>query len=180
MIVAAAICTASFSWARYTKSDPTGLKAGLSTFGYVGQQPTGRTDPLGLIEWRGGAFTLGAQYYAGEMYQLTSECVNGKQAFVNVKAVGAGAGYGWSVSGSNVTFEDGLSDVNPYVFNGLYSKTGFGFSLGMGGQCQRINLGGAWSTWGCGVQGGIDYSAGFTYGTSYVTSAVVWDCACKK
>jgi len=165
---------------RYSESDPIGLRGGVNTFGYVRQQPIRSTDPRGLVEWNGGSFTLGAMLYAGEMYQLTSECVNGKQAFVEVKAVGGGLGFGWSVAGSNSTFQDGLSHVNPHVFNGAYSKTGFGAALGIGGQCQRVNLGGAWSEWGCGVQGGIDYSVGFTYGTSYVTFAKVSDCGCRK
>ena len=36
---------------RYAQSDPMGLRAGLSTFGYVGGNPVGSVDKYGLLRW---------------------------------------------------------------------------------------------------------------------------------
>ncbi len=53
---------------RYVESDRIGLRGGISTFGYVGGQPTAYSDPAGRCPWCiagaiiGGGLDLAAQY----------------------------------------------------------------------------------------------------------------------
>jgi RHS repeat-associated protein len=154
------------STGRYTQSDPIGLRGGLNTFGYVNSMPLAATDPKGLVKWEGTVFTLGARVFAGEIYSLISECVNGRRARVEVRAVGSGPGAGATVGGSFASFDDSQRDIDPNVFNGVYGKTGAGLSLGIGYQCGRTQLGLAVSAFSCGVQGGLDYSIGTAWGVS--------------
>jgi hypothetical protein len=78
-----------------------------------------------------------------------------------------------------VSFEDANRLIDPFVFNGLYTKTGAGVGLGMGYQCQRANLGSAWFPLSCGVSGGLDFSVGFVYGLAYVSSVWCEECGCE-
>jgi RHS repeat-associated protein len=38
-------------WGRYTQADPIGIGGGLNLYGYVGGNPLGNIDPLGLVTW---------------------------------------------------------------------------------------------------------------------------------
>jgi len=44
---------------RYIQSDPVGLLAGLTTFGYVSAKPLTLRDPFGLVKWTGPGFSGG-------------------------------------------------------------------------------------------------------------------------
>jgi uncharacterized protein RhaS with RHS repeats len=98
---------------RYVESDPSGLKGGINTYAYVGNEPVQSVDPRGLITWAGTYFSAGAGARWGAadhfIFMLTSQCVNNQQMIVRVSATGAGLGAGvsWSLTGSSVSFEDG-------------------------------------------------------------------------
>lgn len=81
-----------------------------------------------------------------EIYTLdTVGCINGKYGHVRIHASGValGAGIPVSISGGSVEFEDGLSEIDPYIFEGIYMKVGYGMALGGGIGGGIVRLGGA-------------------------------------
>lgn len=173
---------------RYVESDPMGLEAGLNTYAYVSGNPLANIDPLGLIQWNGTAFSMGGIVGGGVMfdiYTLFSECINGKRAYVRVHASGPAVGFGLALTGGggSITFEDGLSDVNPDVFNGEYKKVAYGAALGGGVGGGIVQLGSAYSSLSGLVPalvGGIDLSVAGTAGRAWVVDKKIIDCACGK
>lgn len=66
---------------KYVESDPMGLKAGINTYGYVGQQPTMRIDPTGLVDCPAGTrrapgqdFCVEDPNYTGPPYCPSGDC----------------------------------------------------------------------------------------------------------
>jgi hypothetical protein len=73
----------------------------------------------------------GAAYW----FDLKSECVNGRYAYIRVKAGGFGAGFGAKLTGcgSGVTFDGGLSDIFPDGFTGIFRVLGVNAGIGLVG-----------------------------------------------
>ncbi len=122
----------------YTQSDPIGLAGGLNTYAYVGGDPVGQIDPLGLSQWSGtvlGYSVGGGPVAIGqEQYQLQSECINNEIKNLNITvtygATGKGLdlkGVGISYVGSNVSFDDGagLMLADETAFEGSATKWGY-------------------------------------------------------
>uniref|UniRef100_UPI0025E0C7CC RHS repeat-associated core domain-containing protein n=1 Tax=Undibacterium sp. TaxID=1914977 RepID=UPI0025E0C7CC len=171
---------------RYVESDPIGLGSGINTYGYVGGNPISKFDLKGLIEWDGTALGwyvgLGPLSYGKDRYTLRSPCINGKRTVVIVEgsygSVGVGGSYGYT--GTNVTFQDPLSYVDPNVFNGAYSKVSAGLSWGGGYSYGAISMGFAGSPWGGGGEIGFEASASWApIGKSKVISSSSENCICQ-
>jgi RHS repeat-associated protein len=81
---------------RYIQSDPLGLAAGFNTYSYVGSNPLGAVDQLGLID--SGAYSL-------------------NQDFIN-----SVAGFGDGVFGFNPLIRSTISWIQGYGFNDSVSK----------------------------------------------------------
>lgn len=177
---------------RYAESDPIGLRGGVSTYGYVGGSPLMWKDQYGLVRWSGTALpsSIGGIFSVGAyIFDLTSQCVNGRKANVLVRAWGAGLGIGIkylppanATVDSNISLEDHLSDIYPANFNGLFATSGAGFDLGpLGGDCTAYQLGSEWTpavtrgpfscSWG---GGGLDAGANFMVGKSTLVK-VKWE-----
>lgn len=178
------------STGRYLESDPLGLQASMSTYGYVGSSPLSWSDPSGLVRWTGKALPASLAYHAAVgvfVFDLTSQCVNGRKARVLYRAVAAGAGYGLkglpfvNATAGDVTLEDYLPDIHPYNMNGMFFTMGAGLNaFGSGAGCTAYQLGGgftpAMTKWSnvCSLGGaGLDASASIMLGSGEV-AAVRW------
>ena len=136
-------------------------------------------------------------------YELTSECINGRQATVKVTAIGGGPSLDAVVSaaGGKATFTDKLNNIDPSVFNGEFKSGAASYAIppnhtqtaGMllggakpstianmnhGGSCGVTGLGGA-SSEGCSGIRGFSIGIGVLYGGSFVTDVTWKECGGK-
>jgi RHS repeat-associated protein len=123
---------------RYVQSDPIGLGGGINTYAYVSNSPLGFSDPKGLVKWSGEAYGGGASVALGGSlfwFDLKSECVNGKYAYIRVFASALMLGFGIRANGSasGVDFDDGLTELRPDRFNGGFAVSQAGIGVGITG-----------------------------------------------
>lgn len=176
---------------RYLESDPIGLQGGTNPYSYAANRPINRVDPHGLIEWTGFStglsfsFVFGATFY---VYELTSECVNGRQAEATVYAVGPTIGAGISAVSAalgKVTLNDNRSQIDPSVLNGRFSLRSVAISgAGIGGSAYLLFIGGSQTSFNPdGAYGsdvdlffGVDIGVNLTQGSSTVGDVKWRDC----
>lgn len=173
---------------RYIQSDPIGIKGGVNTYNYVSSNPLRYADPYGLIKWAGEQYQFtGAGAVGGSLswFDLKSQCIDGKYAYVRVFASAIVAGYGAEVTGGGgtVEFNDANTVIDPYVFRGTYRYFAAGLGVGPVASYSYVQLGEAFSTPDKtpGTSFGFDASlAASIYGRSAVVSVEIKKCTCGQ
>ena len=145
-------------------------------------------DQSGLIKWKGELYAAGASgVFGGSLFpfDLRSECVNGKYAYVHVFASAVTAGLGSKVTGSggSVEFDDGQMTIDPYVFEGTFRLFSAGAGGGLAYGWSYIQLGNAFSTPSLNPSPAIGFDLSVS-ASIFGRSAVFWpetkDCACNR
>jgi len=97
-----------------------------------------------------------------------------------VSASGLGAALGFSPftnTGGSISFDDGLTAIDPGVFNGDFLSVSFGASIGIGFGYSKVRLGSVVSEGGWALQGGFNPGSGSEiFGSSEVTRASYFEC----
>jgi len=133
----------------------------VNTYGYVGGNPVGFVDPLGLTIWTGTSRSISTIYGGGAIrfrFDLVSECVNNSQTSVSISAGGfaLGGGAEFAGAGGKIVFEDNNVSPDTSVFSGTSYYTGIGYAfIGIGYSVSAIRLGGA-TSYSAGGQMGWD------------------------
>ncbi len=176
---------------RYLQSDPIGLSGGVNTYSYVNNRPIQNIDPSGLIKWKGDMYSVSAADYVGGgiyNFDLKSECVGGKYAYVHVFASGVGLGAGFDIRTpftggvGGIEFNDGNVNIDPNVFHGKFQIFSVAAGIGVVGGYSFIELGHAISTPSAKPDPsiGVDASVSAFIGRSSVWGAEIKECDCNK
>jgi RHS repeat-associated protein len=170
---------------RYLQFDPTGLSGGLNGYTYVDNSPMMFTDPKGLVKWTGEMYGVtainlggGAQFW----FDLKSECVNDKYAYIRVyaSALGVGLGVKYTATASSISFDDHLSEIHPEGFAGSFKMASAGFGAILVGSYSAVQLGNNTADFSAeptpGI--GVDASVSGLVGSSMLVSKDVKACKC--
>jgi RHS repeat-associated protein len=174
---------------RFVSRDPIGYKGGTNLFSYTSNNPISYNDPTGLVKWSGTMAGVSPSFrgFGGGFYtfDLSSECINGKKAFITVNARGGGGGFGFpSATASQITFDDGLSYLSPSGFSGPFNITSANFGAAFVFGWTGVQLGNNFSdvsllpSMSIGFDASISVS-GFGGGQSTLKSVVYLKCDCK-
>src|SRR6185437_16137020 len=104
------------------------------------------------------------------IFDLYSECVNGKRVYARVHVAGSEVGFGAAVSGSgsSITLEDDFSTPDYHALEGVFEAVWAQAALGGGYGIGAVQIGDARVIPAYGPIAGIDLSIGGSAGRAWV------------